>query len=199
MPGFPPDPGEALPARIAPDRLRRAQLLVKGIRELELDAVSDNVMLAHCLQGVSKAVSDIVTGRKVLDITSLIIAEQLEIPVENVLDYSVRPERQDTSIFMANLSEELGPYLGVLIVPVSGQRKVEREVTIPTDHHIDALLMQEVAFWEDVGTFSRDFRDGGCEMAYPFSSQHGGEDDHRRYLKMLQEFSGELLTATTNT
>ena len=194
--------GKALPAQITPERLWVARSRVAAVCEIEPSTIKDSFMLAQTLQGVSRAVSDIVFAISAVETTDLRVvpgsdpATMLENDADNILRRFADPASRIGRMFVAQAqpSKGNGASMGVHEVTASSQ-KATHNVVIPTDQIIDRLLMQEPCLWDEEGVLSRDLRSRQSNRAYPFCSREYHEGDARRYFTVLQELSAELVDA----
>jgi len=182
---------EALPNQVTSERLAVARSVVAAVCEIDPIVIEDGVVLAQTLQGVSRAVADIVISRGTPDFDISIMPE---IAAGNVLRRFASPVSRLGRMFIARPSEEHGASMGVYEVTAGGQNATH-DIVIPTDRLIDRLLMQEPCFWDEMGVHSRDFRSGRPDIAYPFNNRFHTEGAAQRYFAVLQELSAELVDA----
>jgi len=117
-----------------------------------------------------------------------------EIAAGNVLRRFASPVSRLGRMFIAQPSKGYGASMGVHEVVAKGQNATH-DIVIPTDRLIDRLLMQEPCFWDEMGVYSRDFRSGRPDIAYPFNNRFHSEGAAQRYFTVLQELSAELVNA----
>lgn len=193
---------KALPDQVTTERLSEARLLVAGICEVDVSAIDDSTILAQRLQGVSRAVSDIVLAKGSVETTDLRQFDKFnpvimpEVAAGNVLRHFDEPETRTGRMFVAQPSKGYGAGMGVHMLGSGSSQLIMNEIYLPTDQQIDSLLSEEPCFWTEMGPYSQDFRSGRPDAAYPFHNRFYSEDVPQKYFGMLQELSTELLAIT---
>lgn len=192
--------GKALPDQVTTERLEAARRFVATVCEIDPANIEDGVALAQTLQGVSRAVSDIALAKGGVETSDLRVAPGFDpaimptITAGNILRRFADPVAELGRMFVAQPSKGFGASMGVHEV-TSGGQTTTHDIVIPTDQFIDRLLMQEPCFWNEMSVYSRDFRSGQQEIAYPFNNRYYTEGAAQRYFAVLQELSAELVEA----
>jgi hypothetical protein len=179
---------KAIPDQVTTERLHEARGAVSRI--LELDPASiDATTLAERLQGMSRAVSDIVISKEVTRLA--------EPAAFYILRHFDDPQTRTGRMFVAQpyIGHATGASMAVHDVTPGNQRIVTR-LHFPTDLQIDDLLMHDPASWNNMTGWAQDFRSGRPMQAYPFHNSLAGIGAPGRYLSLAQELSQELLAIT---
>lgn len=192
---------KALSGQVTLEQLQVARLTLAGIREVDPSKVEDGIVLAEALQGVSRAVSDIVLARGVVqktDLGAVLPSDSKNISSivtsSNILRRFNDPASRTGRMFIAQPDVGNGASMGVHKVTADEQR-VTHDIQIPPDRLIDQLLMQEPCLWDEQGVYARDFRDSQPDIAYPFYNHLHTVSAVQRYFSILQELSADLLDA----
>ncbi len=198
MSNIPYEFGKALPDQITTERLQEARFIVARVCDLDVDTVHDSITLAQNLQGVSRAVSDIVLAKGAVETTDLRTADHFDpqimpaIAAGNILRNFDDPAARIGRMFVAQPSIGYGASMGVYEVGSTSQQ-ITHEIHLPKDQQIDKLLTQEPCFWTEMGPYSMDFRNGRPDAAYPFHNKFYADGTPQKYLTVAQELSTELL------
>jgi hypothetical protein len=195
--------GHASIDQVTSGRLREARLIVARLLELDADSVQGPMELAQVLQGVSRALSDIVLARGAVEtwVTRAADPDDPKSLPSYAAEYVVRrysnPENRNGEMFVGKTHRQQGAYLAMYLRDSQSQQ-VKQSVRIPTDHQIDSFFMNDLRTWRDLTHHSEDYSSGNLNTAYPFHIEYGSDDAPHRYLAITQLLSEELVELTIN-
>lgn len=155
--------------------------------------------LATALQGASRAVSDIVLSRGRVESTALYESDDYDLSIMPPVAYHniVRHYSGEYNEFMFTAHPDigLGAYMSMSSCTPTSSNLLYK-ITIPNDHKIDELLMQEPHSWEHRFQYAMDFRTGQPIASRPFHHDLCDEGANWRYITILQTLTRQLLAIT---
>ena len=171
--------------------LARAEGIIAAIGDIDPEQISDSVVLAEKMQGLAGAIRDVidVRGSGEFDLSRAltdpgyvhdrVMLQRFNYPTKGYVFRASGSLFGDVSLDLNKLDQRGGESRGGEL-GLCG-------VTIPSDKHIDELLMQEPALWSDSTISAFDNRGDERRGIQPFWNRFHTPGDAGRYFALLQE------------